>query len=295
MNLPVYAPSWFEKVQTFLSGLRIRVFPRRVLIVGPYAGEFGIEIIKFQSFVRALASRYEQVHVLTYPGREPLYQGENVTIHIHDFDLQTAGYWYGRRSHDELNEYAARFARKHGINGFDIFNTSLLCTGFHRRFLWRQAHQPFRSQHETAEPVYEVVFHFRGIDKVGPDASRNYRADLAEELAHRCVERGWRCVCIGHPDYSLCFEGCEDRRTEVLSETIGVIRSGRLTVGELSGPIHLAVYCDRPVVTWAPDPHRIAYAKKHNPFGVPIMSVVDTSTHPSPDMVVRAVDGCLAG
>jgi hypothetical protein len=285
----LYHPSRAEKASSFLHGLRMRLFPRRVLVAGPYAGEFGVEIFKFQSFVRWLAPRYETVHVLTYPGRDLLYRGPNVQVHAHDFDLKSAGYWYGRRSFEELNAYANSFGRDRGLASFDVFNTSHLWTGLHRRLLWNQKHVPLTPVVEHDEPARDIIFHFRAIDKDGPDNSRNFRCELAEELVRLCVARGWRCSCIGHPKWALAFEGCEDGRTEDLDRTVAAIRAAPLTVGELSGPIHLAVYADHPVVTWAPEPHRIAYARKHNPFGVGIHCVTDRTTHPDP----RAVFICL--
>jgi hypothetical protein len=293
--LPVYNGSPAEQLRTFLSGVRMKLSRRPVLIAGPYAGEFGIEIIKFQSYVRALAPRYDAVHVITYPGRAPLYRAENVTVHEHGFDLKTAGYWYGRRSFHELNAYAQDFARRNGIQNYDLFNTSLLCTGWHRKLLWKEAHVPFSSRAEPPPGRYDVIFHFRAINKAGPDASRNYQPQLAEQLAGLCVQSGLRCACIGHPGYSLCAEGCADFRTEDLDCTIAALCAGRLLAGELSGPVHLAVYCARPVVTWAPDPHRIAYAKRHNPFSVDIGTVTDGSTNPAPADVFLAIRQHLKG
>ena len=293
MNAPVYQPVLSEKIRSFITGLRMNLFRRQVLIVGPYAGEFGIEIIKFQSFVRYLSAWYKEIHVITYPGREPLYRAPNVTVHTHDFDLTTAGYWYGCRSFRELDEFAHQFARERGLRNYDLFNTNLLCTGWHRRFLWRQKHIPFCSLSPAQIPAPDIVFHFRSIDKAGPDQSRNYKTELAEKLVQMCLQAGFRCACIGHPAWALCFDGCEDRRTENLDETIATICSGRLLAGELSGPVHLAVYCAKPVVTWAPEPHRMAYAKRHNPFGVNIVSVSDQTTHPAPQDIFAFMQRCL--
>jgi hypothetical protein len=49
-----YIPTMSENLATFLEGIWLRISPRKVLIVGPYAGEFGHEIMDFQSFVRGL-------------------------------------------------------------------------------------------------------------------------------------------------------------------------------------------------------------------------------------------------
>src|SRR5690242_12248737 len=91
-----YAYTAVEKLWQFLPCLRQRAFPRNNLFAGPYAGEFGPELMQWQGYVRGRRRYYDQVHVLTYPGREYLYEG--CQVHFHDIDLKNAGYWYGRLS-----------------------------------------------------------------------------------------------------------------------------------------------------------------------------------------------------
>lgn len=289
---PIYSAALTEKATMFLRGIRQRLFPQEVLVVGPYAGEFGHEIMDFQARVRWNARRYREVHVITYPGRDPLYRAQNVTVYTHDFDLKTAGYCFGRRTFRELDAYAESFAVRHGIADYDIFNTNLLCTRWHRRLLWPELHVPFSSAYPP-DHARDLVFHFRQIQKAGPDTSRNFKKELVEELVARTVAAGYRLTCIGHPKYAFCPSGCEDCRTEDMDKTVGVILSGRLTVGELSGPIHLAVYLRKPVLTWAPEYHRIWAARRRNPYKVPIFSVADDTTNPSVDRIVEGIGQVL--
>ena len=273
----------------FLRGLRQRTFPRKVLIVGPYAGEFGHEIMDFQSRVRGNARRYQEVHIITYPGREPLYRAPNVTVHTHDFDLKTAGYLFGRRTFHELDAYAKAFAEEKGLRNYDVFNTNLLCSRWHRRLLWPEAHAVFTSKYTESAPR-EIIFHFRNIQKTGPDATRNFGPEIAADLAARLHATGYKLTCIGHPLYSLCPAHCEDCRTEDLDKTVSVIASGRLVVGELSGPIHLAVYLSKPVLTWAPGKERIWAAQRRNPHGVPFYVVADDTTNPPVELIVKHIE-----
>lgn len=293
-SVGLYRCTWAEKIGSFLRGVIQRVSPRPTLIVGPYAGEFGHEIMDFQSYVRWNARRYREVHVITYPGREPLYFAPNVTVHTHDFDLKTAGYFYGQRTFGELDEYARIFAAEHGLKTYDIFNTNLLCTRWHRKLLWPQCHEVLGQR--TEEPQSRnLVFHFRFINKTGPDDSRNFKPELAQKLIQLCLTKGFHCTCIGHPIYSLCPDGCEDARTEQLEQTVQVIRSCRLVVGELSGPMHLAVYCAKPILTWAPEYKRIWAARRRNPFHVDIGVVSDETTNPDPMQIAQAINNKLSG
>ena len=279
-----YHPTTREKIETLWEGLALRLSRKPILIVGPYVGEFGHEIMGFQSFVRWFRRKYREVHVITYPGREPLYRG--CVVHSHSFDLRTAGYGYGRMADSEIRQYARDFARSRQIASYDLFNTAHLHTRWHRRLLFGQEHEIIGPR-QAVPPSHKIVFHFRSIDKVGADQTRNFRPDLAQAVCDLCRERGWQIACIGHPRYSLCPSGCEDCRTEDLEQTVAVISAGRLAAGELSGPLHLAAYGGRPILIWAPGAERIAFARKRNPFNVRIFVVRDDTTNPSPDEIVR--------
>jgi hypothetical protein len=287
-----YSPTPREHLRTFWEGLALRFSKKKVLIAGPYVGEFGHEIMDFQSYVRWLKRKYEAVHVITFPGREPLYRG--CIVHRHAYDLTIAGYHYGRISYREIRQYALDFAREHGIQRYDLFSTTHLGTRWHRRLLFHEQHEVIKPLSPVA-PNRKIVFHFRSIEKLGTDTSRNFRPDLAREVCRLCQSHGMDIACIGHPKYSLCPAGCEDCRTENLEETVSHIARCRLVVGELSGPLHLAVYCAKPVVVWAPDPWRIAGAFLRNPFRTKIFVVRDDTTNPSPEEIVSKVLAAAGG
>ncbi len=281
-----YRPTRQEHLQTFWEGLALRFSTKRTLIAGPYGGEFGHEIMDFQSYVRGLKRKYKEVHVITFPGRAPLYRG--CVVHEHDYDLKTAGYLYGRISYSEIRQRALAFAREHLIRSFDLFSTAHLGTRWHRRMLFRQEHEVLRPL-GTIAPNRKVVFHFRNINKLGPDASRNFRPDLAEQVCRLCLSRGLEIACIGHPKYSLCPTSCEDCRTENLEETVAHLAACRLVVGELSGPLHLAAYCAKPIVIWVPEASRLTNAFRRNPFNVSVSVVRDDTTNPSPQEILSKI------
>ena len=97
-----------DKVAGALSALRLRLCPRRILVAGPYVGEFGHELMDWQPRVRAQVGRHETVHVITYPGRDYLYPG--CQVHNHDVALETAGYKHGRLSPAQLEAMARQWA-----------------------------------------------------------------------------------------------------------------------------------------------------------------------------------------
>jgi hypothetical protein len=281
-----YQYSTGEKLKLALPCARQKFSPRRNLFAGPFAGEFGYELMQWQAFVRARKPHYEQVHILTYPGRDYLYEG--CTVHHHDIDLKTAGYWYGRFGPAEMRRMAEAKAAEIGLKDYDIFNPSLLCTRYHKMVFWRQ---DFRLLDEPPMDgrIRDVAFHFRAVDKEGPDRAKNYNQNLAEELVRLCVQQGLSVVCVGHPNYAFCPPGCDDQRRVDLGESVSAICSARVLAGENSGATHLANLCGRPTILWAENQWRIDYSLRWNPFRVPIYIAANDTCQPEPGRLAKAI------
>jgi hypothetical protein len=288
---PSHVYSAGEKLKLVFPCLRQKLHPRKNLLAGPYAGEFGYELMQWQGFVRTLRPRYQQVHVLTYPGRDYLYEG--CTVHHHNIDLKDAGYWYGRLSPPEARSMAEARAAEIGLTDYDIFDTSLLCTRYHKILFWRQE---FRLLEEPplVKKIYDVLFHFRAVQKVGPDQVKNYSPTMADELVQRCQDLGLSVACYGHPAYAYCPEGCPDHRSVDLRETVAAISSAHLMAGEASGGMHLANACGKPTVIWGDGQWRISPALRWNPFRVPIYVVTITTWRPTPERVCESVVSAIA-
>lgn len=289
-KIPVYFYSHREKLCLLLACLRQKVRPRKNLFAGPFTGEFGYELMQWQAYLRARRPHYREVHVLTYPQRDYLYEGWHV--HYHNIELKSAGYGYGRLSPAESRQMARTKAAEIGLKDYDIFDTSLLCTRYHKMLFWRQDFRLFE-QPPVAQKPYDVVFHFRTVQKVGPDHDKNYSPVLADELVQRCLERGISVACIGHPAYSYCPPHCFDHRSVDLQQTVAAISSAHAIAGENSGPMHLANLCGKPTILWAKDQWRIDYSFRWNPFRVPIYVAANNTAQPAPEVVCQAIVNAL--
>jgi ADP-heptose:LPS heptosyltransferase len=248
-------------------------------------GEFGWELMQWQGFVRARRSYYEQVHVLTYPGRKYLY--ESCHVHEHEIDIKSAGYQYGLLSPDRARQMVERKASEVGLKDYDVFHTSLVATRYHKAF-WKQDFRLFEEP-PLVSTSYDIVFHFRALRKEGHDQDKNYPPALADELVKRCLDRGISVACIGHPHYSYCPPDCEDYRSVELRQTVVAISSAHAVAGENSGPMHLANLCGKPTIVWAQDQWRIDYSLRWNPFRVPIYIATNTMCRPAPELVCSAI------
>lgn len=285
--VPAYVYSVTEKIHYASVSLRMRTKPAENLIAGPFAGEFGWELMQWQSYVRWVRANYRETHVITYPGRDYLYEG--CAVHCHDIQLPKAGYGYGLLSPGDSRGMALAKAQEIGLTNFDVFYPALICTQYHKRFFWKQ---DFRLFEEKPLGQWDIAFHFRRIEKVGPDDKKNYATQSADTVADLCSRMGLSMICIGHPEYSYCAKGCADYRRVNLQETVAAMSSVRAVAGENSGPMHLANLCGRPTIVWARNQAFIDVNFAWNPFRVPIY--VAANTHqPDPQRVAETIRDAL--
>jgi hypothetical protein len=280
-----------EKIAGALADLRLRFFPRPVLVAGPYVGEFGHELMDWQPWVRAQIARHREVHVITYPGRDLLYPGCHV--HYHDVPLEKAGYRFGRLSPRQLADMAREKAASLGLKNYDLMTALHICTSYHRRFLLPAKFERL-GQPPAAEKIRDVAFHFRRVKKDGPDQTRNYPPELCDRVVAACRAAGLSFFCVGHPRYAYCPEDVEDRRSEDLAASVAAVNSARLLAGELSGPMHLAQLCGVPILIWADGQWRLDDCAHWNVFRVPTYIVANDTFQPEPERVAQKIHAALA-
>jgi hypothetical protein len=280
-----------EQIAGALADLRIRLFPRRILVAGPYVGEFGHELMDWQPWVRAQIGRYAEVHVITYPGRDYLYPG--CRVHYHDVALETAGYKHGRFSPAQLADMARKKAAELGLKNYDLMTTLNICSWYHQRYLL-PAKFELLGHPPAAGQIRDLAFHFRQVKKEGPDQSRNYPLELCDRVVGFCRERNLSFFCVGHPRYAYCPAGVEDRRTEDLEASVAAIRSARLLAGELSGPMHLAQLSGTAILIWADGQWRLDNCERWNVFRVPAYIVANDTHRPDPERVGQKILEALA-
>jgi hypothetical protein len=280
-----------DKVAGALADLKIRIFPRPVLVAGPYVGEFGHELMDWQPAVRAQVGRYAEVHVITYPGRDYLYPG--CRVHYHNVALETAGYRHGRLTPAQLEAMAREKAAELGLKNYDLMTALNICTSYHRRFLL-PAKVELLGRPPAPGEIRDLAFHFRHVTKEGPDQTRNYPLELCDRVVELCRAQNLNFFCIGHPRYSYCPAGVEDRRTEDLGASVAAIRSARLLAGELSGPMHLAQLTGTAILIWADGQWRLDDCEHWNVFRVPTYIVAHDTFQPEPERVGRKIVEALA-
>lgn len=280
-----------EKLAGAVADLKLRFFPARVLVAGPYVGEFGHELMDWQPWVRAQVGRYPEVHVITYPGRDYLYPG--CRVHAHEVALETAGYKHGRFPPAQLVAMARKKAVELGLKHYDLMTAQNVCTTYHQRFLLPARYERLGTA-PAPDQIRDVAFHFRKVNKAGPDQTRNYPLEACDQVAALCQQHGLTGFCVGHPRYSYCPAGVEDRRTEDLGASVAALRCARLLAGELSGPMHLAQLSGTPILIWADGQWRLDNCERWNVFHVPTFIVANDTHRPPPELVGQRILAAVA-
>ncbi len=255
---------------------------RDVLFAGPWAGEFGWELMSWQGFVRKLSRAYRRTEVCCPEGHEALYADFAHAVHPHRLrGVAECNALHAIQNPEELARIAALVPPD--------------CD--HLRPL---GYQPFARQEiirfgrRAAPPSIDVLFHARGR---AFGADRNWSAANWETLLPRLQSKGYRLGALGLRNATLSPGGAwSDFRDRPLSETLDLIASARLVIGPSSGPMHLASLCGTPHVVWT---DRGRYARGHtnrdkyewwwNPLRTRVAVLDEQGFQPSPVAVETAV------
>jgi hypothetical protein len=264
-------------------------FRKSNLIAGPFAGEFGWELMEWQGWVRRLKKKYERTLVISYPHSQYLYEG--CEFYAHALDLGKSGFGYGSLPVDAALAIVERCAKNLGIVSYDWFAPHMLRQPL--KLLLRG--QDFTTFHEppagTLKP--DIVFHFRDFAREDGDF-KNYPKQDADKLIRLCRETGYRVGCLGGPALSYCPDGCMDLRSRDLKTAVSAICSATLVAGGSSAPMHLASLCNTPIVVWTGPPFDAKrYFAHWNPHKSKVFLVTEKSFRPPAEEVLAAIQNAM--
>lgn len=257
----------------------------RVLLAGPWIGEFGWEIIKWVPYVRRWAKTgdYDKVIVLTRKSSFPLYMDFAQDLISYEVIGNTKIFVCDNK----FPEIPQSLVEK--VNPTD---TLIPSHGF-----------TYSSFEELLYYLYgnfdialkrNVVAHARSTGKMG-SYRKNWRKEKWDLLTTRLQSEGKSVAFIGSPESSYCPQGAEDLRGKPLDLVMNVLNSSDICVGPSSGPMHLASCCGCPHVVWGDmrqwnsgnvksnlyDRYKVLW----NPFDTPCEYIADGNWNPSVDKV----------
>lgn len=263
-------------------------FTKRKIILGPYHGEFGFEVTMNVGFALSLKRIYgERVIVVSSESSRGLYERFSRVLSL-NYNFVNSGYGYGDCK--DSTDLKSRFLEENAeLSGSIFIDLSCLNVFLFKRLVNFEFYC-LESPNAVIDPL-SIAVHFRDVIKGGADKRENFTRDRADDLVNRLNLLGYRVLVIGHPSFSYCpTVNCIDCRSLDIDATLGTISSSYLVIGQLSGPIHLAHLCRRPVVTWAEGRERFKTIKMWNVFNMPCEIVTSNTFNPSINEILAKVE-----
>lgn len=208
----------------------------RLLTCGPYAGEFGYELMAWQAHCREMAQGYDRVIVGCREASAPLYDDFTSEFRFVPHSLETCCH----RTKVNLQPVQSEFSALHRQHGGK----------------WLQP-RPRRGgkfiKYGTCMDQWAglVVLHARDTPKTLFGRSsllRNWPREKWEDLLGRFP--GVPFVAIGLPGEAYCPPPAADARGTELGVVMDLLASCRLMIGPQSGPTHLAALCGCRHLVW---------------------------------------------
>lgn len=265
--------------------------PPRRLFVGPWVGEFGVEILRWQGLARAVAQseRWVEVVVACQPERRWLYSDfasrfcDFIPMH-RDFVARSSG----------GPESAAPFENEVCTSEGDVWLNPRMPTDEWQ--LWRgfavtsSVHRNLSLNTPCPDSPFDLLFHARATNKAG-QSFKNWPHLKFEQLV-AALPQNLRIASVGSVDSAHHITGTHDMRGLSLEELGGLCGTTRLFVGPSSGPIHFAVHCGTPTLTWIGKDQLECYFPQFNPFDTPLCAL--PTWQPSVELVLDRIHQMLA-
>lgn len=255
----------------------------KILLAGPWVGEFGWELFCWQGYVRKLSRNYDKTIIIGRPNQKFLY--EDFCDEYIDFDplgFKTDSWM----CHDCVVNMGMINNIPHTdyLNGsFDIGFRYGENGGFDLKGLF--SNQEFKKyESNTLNKSYDIIFHCRN-KSTGPD--RNWDKSQWGEL-FKLLSPKYTISCIGNSE-AFYIEGSDDLRNIPLSDLVSVMNNSKLIVGPSSGPMHLASLSGLKHLVWSSEHNRSRYLNVWNPFSTEVIFYSKENWNPDPNNIYTII------
>lgn len=255
------------------------------IILGPYVGEFGWELMEWLPYVEKFKKRYNRIVAISYKNSEYFYK--DIEFFPHDLKLEQSSFGFGNINNIEKKNIIMKCANHFNLVKYDTFSPFDLNKV--TKFLLRGKKYIKYYEKIDNNEQFDLVFHFRDFKRTDGNI-KNYPKNEIDYICNVFIEKGYKIACIGHPELSYCPDNVPDYRSEEIQKAIAVISASKLVIGGSSAPMHLAALCGRPIVTWiGAEFGAERYLSYWNPFNVPVWIVSDKTFRPDKELIIKKV------
>lgn len=245
----------------------------KIAFAGPWIGEFGWEIMTWQSHLRLRSHDYASMIISTFPGMEPLYAGFHCPVMF------------------KPHRHPGR-----ALDWRDVSNVDYDMPDFTSYTKPIEIIEPVQNPGLEGEYIrfgtpknreFEILFHARGLRK---SDFKNYPVDNWQDVANMFQ----KSASIGTME-DIHIPGTVDKRGIPLQELMDLIASAKTVVGQSSGVMHLASLCGTRHVVWGDNktyyhkPLEYRYKERWNPFQTPVAWVKADNWDPAVQDVKDAI------
>ena len=248
------------------------------VLLGPWVGEFGWELFKWQGWCREYSNKNPTKHITccAIKGREYLYSDFSPVIHtMENVDVSQACMYYNNSKdvQGKVSTIVNTYKKNgyHIITPFDIGKES-------QKFL-------LMGNDINIDSSINYIIHARHRTHRSDD---NYSVESWNHIVNEIINMGCSVASIGSTSDSLHINGSVDMRGIPLSKLIGVISNSLMVIGPSSGPIHLASLCNKAHLVWSGNiKNKIRYDSEWNPFNTKCFFI--NENQPSPELIVNII------
>jgi ADP-heptose:LPS heptosyltransferase len=233
----------------------------KVLLAGPWSGEFGWELFCWQGHIRWLSKQFDKTIIITRKGNEFLYEDFADDIFNVNAPSSQANMWLGKPNQKQLLQVLGNVRHTVHLKPTNIGFNPIPNNDFRAsdRFLNQQTFVKYKS--DTLDKSFDVILHPRNKE-VGN--IRNWTKEKFQKLVDLMVSDGLSVATIG-TDEAFELNNVTDYRNIPIEDTVSLMNRTKLVVGQSSGPIHLASLCGTPHFVWSDESNRKRYKVYWNP------------------------------
>ena len=256
----------------------------KVLLAGPWVGEFGWELFCWQAYVRKMSRRFDKTIVLGRPRNGIFYRDfANEYIEFDPESNNTEGWLcYGGKPSESL---VKSIEHTHYLDG--QFNIGIRYTEhgvMDLKGLFFNEQEFFKYHNDQGSHEFDIVLHGRN-KKTGSD--RNWEKNKWDDLADKLKDK-YRVACIGTSE-AFTIKNTTDLRNIPGDELVYLMNNCKLVVGPSSGPMHFASLCGTPHLVWSTEYNRVRYERDWNPFKTEVLFYGKEGFDPKVDSIFNII------
>ena len=265
----------------------------KVLLAGPWIGEFGWELFCWHAYVRALSRNFDKTIIVSSKHSEFLYK--DFCDKFISFDPEDGGQKdsYYKIGFNETKQMWSSFFKQAGYNQGEqrltVFTPRRIGDPPRTHFSEAFEFGPHKVKPEylmlgNKKEKYKntIVIHARSRNLRPED---NWSEKKWKKLVDKIDKTCYTIICIGLKNEALHIEGTTDMRECNQEELLNLLNSSICVLGPSSGAMHLASLCGCPQIVWSTQYNHTRYTKNWNPFDTKVVFLSEHGWQPEPEYV----------